>query len=80
MYLLFIFLSFCFISFSMPFPSQLKRYSWATVQYSDLSGRVQLLTQKLLEQGYVGRRLKLALQNFYSRHHQLVNHYEISMS
>jgi hypothetical protein len=55
--------------------SQLKRYSRACDQYSDFLERAQLLTQKLLKQGYVAPRLKLSLQIFYCRHR-----YEISIS
>jgi len=39
------------------------------VQYSDLLDRAQLLTQKLLKQGYVAPRLKSSLQNIYGRYH-----------
>jgi hypothetical protein len=37
-------------------------------------------TQKLLKQGYIAPRLKSSLQKFYDRHHNLVDHYEISIS
>ena len=40
----------------------------------------QLLTKKLLRQGYVAPSLKSSLQKFYGRHHNLVDHYEISIS
>jgi predicted O-linked N-acetylglucosamine transferase (SPINDLY family) len=40
------------------------RYSRACAQYSDFLDRAQLLTQKLLEQGYVAPRLKSLLQNY----------------
>jgi hypothetical protein len=39
----------------------------------------QLLTQKLLKQDYVAPRLKSSLQKFYSSHHNLVDHYKISV-
>jgi len=42
--------------------------------------RAQLLTQMLLKQGYVALRLKSLLQNFYCRHHNLVDRYGISIS
>ena len=58
----------------------MKRYSRACDQYSDFLERAQLLTQKLLKQGYVAPRLKLSLQIFYCRHHDLVDRYEISIS
>ena len=60
--------------------SQLIRYSRACSQYSDFQDRAQLLTQKLLIQGYVAARLKSSLQRIYSRHHNFVDRYEISIS
>ena len=56
------------------------RYSRACAQYSDFLDRAQLLTQKLLKQGYVAPRLKSLLQNLYGHHHNLGDHYEISIS
>jgi hypothetical protein len=53
--------------------SQLINYSRAYVQYSDFLDRAQLLTQKLLKQGYVAPRLKSSLRKLYSRHHNLVD-------
>ena len=55
-------------------------YSRACAQYSDTMDRAQLLTQKLLKQGYVTPRLKSSLQTFYGRHHEMVDHYDISIS
>ena len=60
--------------------TQLIRYSRACPQYSDYLDRAQLLTQKLLKQGYVAPRLKLSLQKVYGRHHNLDDHYEITIS
>jgi hypothetical protein len=80
-------INFPFISSNIPaspaygvYISQMKRYSRACDQYSDFLERAQLLTQKLLKQGYVAPRLKLSLQIFYCRHHDLVDRYEISIS
>ena len=56
------------------------RYSRNCVQYSDFQDRTQLLTQEKLKQGYVAPRLKSSLQKFYSSHHNLVDHYKISIS
>ena len=56
------------------------RYSRACAQYSDFLDRAQLLTQKLLKQGYVAPRLKSLLQKLYGHHHNLVDRYEISIS
>ena len=49
----------------------------ATLQYSDFLDRVQLLRQKLLEQGYVAPRS--SLHKFYGHHQELVDRYEISI-
>ena len=46
----------------------------------DFMDRVQLLTQKAIKQGYVAPRLKSSLQKIDGRHHELVDHYEISIS
>ena len=54
---------------------QLIRYARARVQYSDFLERGQLLSQKLLSQGYVTPRLESSLRKFYSRHYDLVDHY-----
>ena len=42
--------------------------------------RAQLLTQKVLKQGCGAPTLKSSLQKVYGRHHDLVDHYEISIS
>ena len=55
--------------------SQILRYSMACAQYSNCRGR-----SKLIKQGYVASRLKSSLQKLYGRHHELVDHYEISIS
>ena len=60
--------------------SQLIRYARACVKYSDFLERGQLLSQKLLSQGYVKPRLESSLRKFYGRHHELVDHYGISVS
>ena len=60
--------------------SQLIRYARACVKYSDFLERGQLLSQKLLSQGYAKPRLESSLRKFYGRHHELVNHYGISVS
>ena len=46
--------------------------------YSTFMDRAQLLTEMLLEQGYVA--LKSSLQKFYCCHHNLVDRYGISIS
>ena len=60
--------------------SQLIRYSRACAKYSDFLHRAQLLTQKLLKQGYVAPRLTSSLLTFYDRHYNLVDRYEIFLS
>ena len=60
--------------------SQLLHYCRACPQYSDFINRAQLLTQKLLKQGYVAPKLKFSLQKLYGRHHNLVESDEISIS
>ena len=60
--------------------SQLIRYARACVKYSDFLERGQLLSQKLLSQGYTKPRLESSLRKFYGRHHELVDHYGISVS
>jgi hypothetical protein len=47
---------------------------------SDFLYRAQLLTQKLLKQGYVASRLKSSIQKFYGCHHNLVDRYELSIT
>jgi hypothetical protein len=49
------------------------------MQYSDLD-RYQLLTQKLLKQGYVAPVLKSSLQILNGCHYDPVDRYEISIS
>ena len=48
--------------------------------HSDFLERAQLLSQKLLSQGYVKPKLESLLRKFYGRHHELVDHYGISVS
>ena len=60
--------------------SQLIRYSRACCYYSDFLDRARLLTNKLLNQGFVAPRLKSSLNKFYGRHHDLIDRYGISVS
>jgi len=48
--------------------SQLIRYSRVCAKYNGFLDTAQLLTQKLLKQGYVALRLMSSLQIFYGRH------------
>jgi hypothetical protein len=74
--------NFPFISSDIPvyavYISQLIRYGIVCAQFSDILDRSQLLTQKLPTHGYVTP--SSSLQTLYSRHHDLVAHYEISLS
>jgi len=79
--------NFLFISSNIPvspaygvYISKIKRYSRACAQYSGLLDSAQLLTQKLLKQGYVAPRLKSSLRKLYGGHRKLVDRYEISIS
>ena len=60
--------------------SQLGRFSRACAQSGGFLYRAQLLTQSYPKQGYVAPTLKSSLQRFYSRDHDLVDRYEISIS
>ena len=60
--------------------SQMIRYSRACGSYQDYLDRGLLLTRKLLNQGFLLVKLKSSLRKFYSRHHDLVDRYGISVS
>jgi hypothetical protein len=60
--------------------SQLIRYSRACGSYNDFLDRGLLLTRKLLNQRFLLVKLKSSLRKFYGRHHDLVDHYGISVS
>ena len=53
--------------------SQLICYSRACGQSSNLLDRAQLLTKRLLKQGFVAPRLKSLLQKLYGLHHNLLD-------
>ena len=59
---------------------QLIRYSRACGSYQDFPDRGLLLTRKLLNQGFLLVKLMSSLRKFYGRHHDLVDHYGISVS
>jgi hypothetical protein len=60
--------------------SQLIRYSRVFGSNQDFRNRGLLLTRKLLNQWFLLVKLKSLLRKFYSRHHDLVDRYEISVS
>ena len=79
--------NFPFISGNIPastaygvYISQPIRYSRACALYSDFLDKAQLLPLKLHTQYYVAPRLRSSLQKFHSRHHDLVDRYELSIS
>jgi hypothetical protein len=53
--------------------SQLVRYSRACGVYRDFLDRAWLLTDTLMRQAYVAKRLKSSLLNLFGRHHDLVD-------
>ena len=55
------------------------RYSRACGSYQDFLDRGLLLTRKLLNQGFLLVKLKSSLRKCYGRHHDLVDHYGISV-
>ena len=50
------------------------------VTYLDFIDRARLLTQKLLNQGYVAPKLHSSFLKFYGRHHDLVDRYDKTVS
>ena len=60
--------------------SQLVRYSRASSKYVEFIERGILLSQKLLRQGYESIKLRSSLKKFYGRHHELIVHYDKSVS
>jgi hypothetical protein len=59
--------------------SQLIRYSRACGSYQDVLDIWLLLTRKLLNQGLLLVKLKSSLRKFYGRHHDMLDHYGISV-
>jgi hypothetical protein len=59
--------------------SQLIRYSRACGSYQDFLDIWLLLTRKLLNQGLLLVKLKSSLRKFYGRHHDMLDHYGISV-
>jgi len=56
------------------------RYSRACGSYQDFLDRGLLLTRNLLNQGFLLVKLNASLRKFCGRHHDLVDHYGISVS
>jgi hypothetical protein len=59
--------------------SQLMRYSRACGANHDFRGREVLLTRRLFNQGLLLAKFKSSLRKYYGHHHDLVNHYEMSV-
>ena len=79
--------NFPFFSSSIPkvpaygvYISQLIRYSRACDIYIDFIDRARLLTQKLLNQGFVVPKLQSSLLKSYGCHHDLVERYDKTVS
>jgi len=64
----------------LKFKMALRRYSSACSSYQDFLDKGLLLTMKLLNQGFLLVMLKSSLRQFCGRHHDLVDHYRISVS
>ena len=60
--------------------SQLIRYARACHAYEDFLKRGQLLTKKLMMQGYNESRLKSSFRKFYGRYDDLVCDYKLHVS
>ena len=58
------------------FVSQLIRYARASSLYDDFITRSQLLTSKLLKQGFTRNRLIATFKKFYGRHNVLVDRFK----
>ena len=62
------------------FVSQLIRYARASSLYEDFIMRSQLLTSKLLKQGFTRKRLIATFKKFYGRHSVLVDRFTVSVT
>ena len=62
------------------FISQLIQYARACSSYECFILRAVLLSNKLLEQGYVKESLKSSVRKFYGRYGNLAKQYEVSLS
>ena len=60
--------------------SQLIRYSRDCGYYHEFLDGELLLTRKFLNQGFLLVKIKSSIRKFYGHHHDLVNHYGISVS
>ena len=79
--------NFPFLSSNIPaspaygvYMSQLIRYSRACTSYVDFKTRTQILTSKLMRQGFIRQRLITVLKKFYGRCPELVGPYIVSVS
>ena len=79
--------NFPFLSSNIPqspaygvFVSQLIRYARASSLYEDFIMRSQLLTSKLLKQGFTRNRLIATFKKFYGRHSVLVDRFKVSVT
>ena len=79
--------NFPFLSSNIPQPpaygvfvSQLVRYARASSLYEDFITRGQILTSKLLKQGFTRNRLIATFKKFYGRHNVLVDRFKVSVT
>ena len=79
--------NFPFLSSNIPqspaygvFVSQLIRYARASSLYEDFIMRNQLLTSKLLKQGFTRNRLIATFKKFYGRQSVLVDRFKVSVT
>ena len=79
--------NFPFLSSNIPispaygvYVSQLIRYARASSCYEDFLNRGKLLSEKLMNQGYLQSRLVQTIKKFYGRHLDLVSKYGVSVS
>ena len=59
--------------------SYLMQFSRACGSNRDFHDRDVLLTRKLLIQGHLLAKVKSSLRKYYGQHHDMVNHYEMSV-
>ena len=59
--------------------SQLIRFARASSRVADFNTRNKLLTQKLLKQGYLYRKLRKTFSKFYRRYYDLISKFQIGL-
>ena len=79
--------NFPFLSSNIPespaygvFISQLIRYARACTEYNDFLARGNILTNKLLKQGYGKSKLRRSFEKFYGKHHVLIDKFSMCVN